>query len=65
MANVNRVSANEIREEVVSGKTLLVCAYDDDAKFSRNHLEGAIPLSEFKTRVPDMAVDDKIVFYCA
>lgn len=65
MPNANRVSAEEIREEVVSGKTLLVCAYDDDAKFSRNHLEGAIPLSEFKARVPDMAVDDKIVFYCA
>ena len=65
MANVNRVSAEEIREEVVSGETLLVCAYDDDAKFSRNHLEGAIPLSEFKTRVPDLAGNDKIVFYCA
>lgn len=65
MANVNRVSAEEIREDVVSGETLLVCAYDDDAKFSRNHLEGAIPLSEFKARVPDLARDDKIVFYCA
>ena len=65
MANINRISAGEIREEVVSGETLLVCAYDDDGKFSRNHLEGAIPLSEFKARVPDLASDTKIVFYCA
>lgn len=65
MANVNRVSAKDIREEVQSGSALLVCAYDDDNKFQRNNLEGAIPLSEFKVRVLDLRKDKKIVFYCA
>lgn len=65
MAKVNRVSAREIREEVITGEALLVCAYDDGEKFKKNHLEGAIPLSEFKARVPDLESDTKIVFYCA
>lgn len=65
MAHVNRVSAHDIREDVVSGTALLVCAYDDDSKFRNNNLEGAIPLSEFKVRVIDLKKDKKIVFYCA
>jgi len=65
MANSNRVSARDIREEVVSGTALLVCAYDDEGKFKNNNLEGAIPLSEFKVRVLDLKKDKKIVFYCA
>ncbi len=65
MANANRVSAQNIREEVVSGATLLVCAYEDENKFKNNNLEGAIPLSEFKARVLDLKKDKKIVFYCA
>lgn len=65
MANINRVSAHEIHEEVVSGTALLVCAYDDDGKFKNNNLEGAIPLSEFKARVLDLNKDVKIIFYCA
>jgi rhodanese-related sulfurtransferase len=65
MANTNRVSAHDIREQVVSGTALLVCAYDDDNKFKNNNLEGAIPLSEFKVRVLDLRKDKKIVFYCA
>ena len=65
MANANRVSAQDIREEILSGTTLLVCAYDDGEKFRNNNLEGAIPLSEFKVRVLDLQKDKKIVFYCA
>ncbi len=65
MSNVNRVSAHDIREEVVSGTALLVCAYDDDSKFRNNNLEGAIPLAEFKARVVDLEKNTKIVFYCA
>jgi len=65
MADVKRVAASEIRDGVVEGSTLLVCAYGDDAKFQSYRLEGAIPLSEFKIRVPDLTRDTKIVFYCA
>jgi hypothetical protein len=65
MADVKRVSAGTIYPQVTSGSALLVCAYDSDEKFIANRLEGAIPLSEFKVRVPDLAKDTWIIFYCA
>ena len=65
MADVQRLSAESVRQGVVAGSTLLVCAYDSDEKFASYRLEGAIPLSEFKKRVADLARDTSIVFYCA
>ena len=44
---------------------LLVCAYDDKAKFERNHLDDAISLSELQSRESDLGDDQEIVFYCA
>lgn len=65
MSNASRLTAQDIREGVVSGSTLLVCAYDNETKFLNNNLEGAIPLAEFKARVLDLEKDTRIVFYCA
>lgn len=65
MAEVNRVKATDIRAGVVEGTILLVCAYEDDSKFLKYQLDGAIPLSEFKTRLVDLPKAKKIVFYCA
>lgn len=65
MSEVNRVSASSIKAGVESGSTLLVCAYENDSKFKSFHLEGAIPLSEFKVRLPSLAKDTHLVFYCA
>ncbi len=63
MADVKRVSAGNVQPRITSGTALLVCAYDSDEKFNANHLDGAIPLSEFKVRVPDLARDTHIIFY--
>ena len=60
-----RVSPQAVREKVTAGSALLVCAYDDEEKFRRNHLEGAISLSEFNSRLASLAKDQEIVFYCA
>ena len=65
MAEVSRLSADKVREGVVAGTTLLVCAYDDDAKFKKFKLEGAIALSDFKMRLSDLRKDMQVVFYCA
>jgi hypothetical protein len=65
MSEVKRVSASSIKAGVESGSTLLVCAYDNDTKFKSFHLEDAIPLSEFKVRLPLLEKDAPIVFYCA
>ena len=64
MAEANRVNAADLHSGVVEGSTLLVCAYEDDAKFRANHLDGAIPLSEFKMKADELSRDTMIVFYC-
>ena len=53
MENTVRISAQEVRQKVTAQSALLVCAYDDMDKFRQVHLEGAIPFSEFKSRLPD------------
>jgi hypothetical protein len=65
MAEPRRVSPQEVYPGVKSGRALLVCAYDSDAKFQRARLEGAIPLAEFQSRLPELPLDQEIVFYCA
>ncbi len=65
MAEPKRVTAEEIHQRLKSGVALLVCAYEDDAKFKRLQLQGAISLNEFKSKLPSLAKDHEIVFYCA
>ena len=60
-----RVSPHEVRESVKSGSALLVCAYSDEEKFKRVHLDGAISMAEFQSRVPTLAKGQEIIFYCA
>ena len=65
MKQVPRISPEEAREKVLSGTALLVCAYADEKKFKRNHLEGAISLAELDTRPESLSKDHEIIFYCA
>jgi hypothetical protein len=65
MAEPGRVTAEEIYQRLKSRTALLVCAYDDDAKFKRMQLEGAVSFNEFKSRLPSLPKDQEIVFYCA
>ena len=58
-----RISAEEAQRKVTSGKALLVCAYDNDDKFGRMHLQDATSLREFKSRLPDLPKDQEIIFY--
>jgi len=65
MAEPVRISPEETRKRVLSGAVLLVCAYEDDEKFKRNHLEGATSFTEFKMRSGSLAKGQEIIFYCA
>jgi hypothetical protein len=65
MAEPTRVGPEETRQKVRSGDALLVCAYHEDEKFQRVPLEGAIPFSEFSSRVPTLPKDTELIFYCA
>jgi hypothetical protein len=63
MAGPKRVTSDEIYQRLKSGAVLLVCAYEDDAKFKRMQLQGAISLNEFKSTLPSLPKDQEIVFY--
>lgn len=62
---VNRIRADEAHAHVESGDALLVCGYDDPKKFEKNHLAGALSLSEFEARAGEIPKDQEIIFYCA
>lgn len=59
-----RITPEEAQRKVKAGSALLVCAYDDEAMFSQMHLQGAISLKEFKSRLPSLTKDQEIVFFC-
>jgi hypothetical protein len=65
MAEVERISAEEARQKVQSGRALLVCAYDDEAKCGPIRLEGAITMSELRRKLPSVPRDREIILYCA
>lgn len=65
MSEVERISAEEARKRVQSGSALLVCAYDSDEKFQKMKLEGALSLSEFRSKLSALSKDQEVIFYCA
>ncbi len=64
MAEIERVSVQEARASVRSNAALLVCAYDDEQKFNRMKLEGAISLASLESRAPTLPKDKELIFYC-
>ena len=65
MTKPKGISAAETRQDVTSGKALLVCAYRDDEACRKVQLEGSIPLTQFESRLEGVPKDREIVFYCA
>ncbi len=65
MSEPIRIPPEEVRQKVLSGSTLLVCAYDDDEKFKKMHLEGAISFNEFKSKITSLSKEQEIIFYWA
>ena len=63
MTEAKRISAAEARIKFTSGQALLVCAYEDEEKFRRVHLQDAISLREFMGRLPLLSREQEIVFY--
>jgi hypothetical protein len=63
MVEPKRISSEEVYQKLEGGKVLLVCAYEDEAKFEKMQLEGAISFNEFKKKLPSLAKDQEIVFY--
>lgn len=64
MAKAHVIDLATARAKVRAGG-LLVCAYEDEAKCRQLNLDGAMSLRAFQARVPTLAKDQDIVFYCA
>ena len=63
---VGRIGVTDARNNTKSGSALLVCSYDDETcKGKGVLLEGAILLSDFEKKLPSLAKDREIIFYCA
>ncbi len=58
-----RISPQEARKKVLSGEAMLVCAYEDEERFKRSHLEGAVSLREFKDKAVSLSREQEIIFY--
>ena len=62
---IERVSPEDARREVESGRALLVCAYDDESKCRQLRLENAITLHDLQRRVDSVPRNQTLIFYCA
>lgn len=65
MPEVSRISVQEAREEVTSGRAMLVCAYEEAEKCNQVALEGSISLTQFQQRLPSLPREQEIIFFCA
>lgn len=65
MAEVERISVQDARRKVQSDQAFLVCAYEDDAKFQKVKLDGAISFGAFQSRLANLPKTHEIIFYCA
>lgn len=63
MKEIARIAPVDARREVMSGKALLVCAYENESLCAKMQLEGSISLGQFRERLP--APGQEIIFYCA
>lgn len=65
MAEIERINPQNAREKMKADQLLLVCAYAEKEKFEKAHLEGAISLEEFESRLPSLGKEQEVAFYCA
>jgi hypothetical protein len=63
MAEPIRIPPEVARKKVLSNEAILVCAYEDEEKFRRMRLEGALSLNEFKNRASSLPKEQAIIFY--
>jgi hypothetical protein len=62
---VERVSAEQARGEVESGRALLVCAYEDETKCRQLRLQNAVMLHDLQRRIDSIPHNQTLIFYCA
>ena len=63
MTDPKRIGPHPAHRLERSADALLVCAYEDESKFQKSRLEGAISLGEFHSKKSRLDKDANIVFY--
>jgi hypothetical protein len=63
MIEPERIPPEEARNRVSSGVAIFVCAYDDEEKFRKMHLEGGTSYNRFKGMIASLSRDQEIIFY--
>jgi len=61
--SIERISPQEVRQGLETGRLLLVCAYEDESRFRQMQLEGAISFQEFQSRLSNLTKYQEIIFY--
>jgi hypothetical protein len=63
---VERITPEEVRwHRAADSAALLVCAYDDQEKCAKYHIDGSITLAELKLRESSLPRNTELIFYCA
>lgn len=60
-----RITPEQAREKILARKAMLVCAYEDAAKFNNARLEGAMSIRDFRAMEQSLSKEQEIIFYCA
>lgn len=61
MADIERISPEQAHGK--AKQALLVCAYEDEAKYRMFNLEGSISLAAFQSRMASLPKTQEIIFY--
>jgi rhodanese-related sulfurtransferase len=62
---VKRIDVTQARHDVEVSDALLVCAYDNQEKFEKYQLAGAISLDELRSQENSLSKERELIFYCA
>jgi hypothetical protein len=61
MTEIERISVKQAREK--GHQALLVCAYENEAKYRILNLDGSISLADFRSRLASLPKTQEIIFY--
>ena len=65
MATAERIDVSKAWQELMAGRALLVCAYEDEQKCAKMNLHGSINMAQFASKAAMLPKDQEIIFYCA
>jgi rhodanese-related sulfurtransferase len=59
------MSAEEVREKLEAHAPLLLVSACSGSAFSKGHIEGAVPVEDFRTMLPEISRNTEIILYCS